>query len=244
MNKNKLFYKLFIIGSLLVVLLLIFVFIFAIMSQYRSEIRKKVFLPDKYYFKENKQADDPYITRNPNLRDILAGPIISVADPIMGDERAPVVIVEYSDFICEYCAEQEQLLKKIVSDYKYKVRLIWKDYPELDQDSASYQAAIAGRCAQEQEQFWPYHDLLYEYHDRLNLETFIEIAEILKLDVKEFSACLLSDEIKNLIEDNIAEANALDITGIPFVYVNSQEIMGRIEYDDLKKIVEIELNGK
>ncbi len=223
------------------VLLIIFVFIFAIMSQYRSEIKKKIFLPDKYYFKENQQADDPYITRNPNLRDILAGPIISAADPAMGDETASVVIVEYSDFICEYCAEQEQLLKKIVSDYKHKVRLIWKDYPELDQDSVSYRAAIAGRCAQEQEQFWPYHDFLYEYRDRLNRETFTEIAEMLKLNIKEFSACLESDKVKDQIEDNIAEANALDISGIPFVYVNDQEIMGQVDYEDLKKIIEIEL---
>ena len=241
MHKSKLFYKLFIIGSLLMVLLIIFVFIFAIMSQYRSEAKKAIYTPDKYYFKENQQADDPYITRNPNLRDILAGPIISAADPAMGDARASVVIVEYSDFICEYCAQQEQLLKKIVNDYKSKVRLIWKDYPELDQDSASYQAAIAGRCAQEQEQFWPYHDFLYEYRDRLNRETFKEIAGILNLNISEFEACLDSAEVKNLIEDNIKEANALDITGIPFIYVNDQEIMGQLEYDDLKKIIEIEL---
>lgn len=237
MNKNKLF----IFGSLSVALLLIFVFIFAIMNQYRNEIKNTILTPDKYFFKEDYQADDPFITRNPKLRDMLAGPIISIADPIMGDKKAPVVIVEYSDFVCQYCAEQEQLLKKIISDYKYKVRLIWKDYPELDQNSASYQAAIAGRCAQAQEQFWPYHDFLYEYRDRLNHETFIEIAKILKLDIKEFSACLLSDEPKDLIEDNIAEANALDISGIPFVYINDQEIMGQVDYEDLKNIIELEL---
>ncbi len=241
MHKSKLFYKLFIIGSLSMVLLIIFVFIFAIMSQYRVESKKAIFSPDRYFFKENYQANDPFITRNPNLRDILAGPIISAADPGMGDERAGVVIAEYSDFICEYCAEQEQLLKKIVSDYKYKVRLIWKDYPELDQNSASYQAAIAGRCAQEQEQFWPYHDFLYEYRDRLNRDTFIEIAEMLKLNIKEFSTCLESKRPLDLIEDNIKEANALDISGIPFVYVNDQEILGEIEYEDLRKIIEIEL---
>ncbi|MCK5061617.1 thioredoxin domain-containing protein [Candidatus Parcubacteria bacterium] len=241
MHKSKLFYKLFIIGSLLMVLLIIFVFIFAIMSQYRGETKKTIFLPDKYFFKQDYQVDDPFITRNPGLRDMLAGPIISAADPATGDARASVVIVEYSDFVCKHCFEQEQLLKKIVSDYKYKVRLIWKDYPELDQDSASYQAAIAGRCAQEQAQFWPYHDFLYEYKDRLNRGTFLEIANLLELNIDNFKNCLESDKVKDLINDNVAEANALDITGIPFIYVNDQEIMGQIDYEDLKKIVEIEL---
>ena len=41
--------------------------------------------------------------------------------------------------------------------------------------------------------------------------------------------------------DNIEEANVLDITGVPFIYVNKQEIMGEVGLDDLKRMIELEL---
>jgi protein-disulfide isomerase len=53
-----------------------------------------------------------------------------------------------------------------------------------------------------------------------------------------------SGRTKQLINDNIEEANALAITGIPFFYINNQEIMGETTYDELERIVKIELNKK
>lgn len=120
--------------------------------------------------------------------------------------------------------------------------LIWKDYPINNVLAPSYQSAIAARCAEEQSEFWPYHDILFEESHNLNKQTFMEIAEELNLNEKKFEKCLDSDEIKNLINDNIIEANALDINGIPFIFINKQEIMGEISLDELKKIIESELD--
>lgn len=197
---------------------------------------------DRYFLKKTKTIKDPFITRNPELDEFLSGPIVDSHDPSMGDREAGVVIVYYSDFTCDFCQKQEQILKKIVEKYKYQVKIIWKDYPENDRSSISYRSAIAGRCAQSQDVFWPYHDFLYEFSDRLNNDTFLEIADILKLDRQKFEKCLNGEEPKKLINRNIEEADALNIIGIPFMYINDKDILGEIDFETLDEMVAYELN--
>ena len=182
------------------------------------------------------------MTKIPNLKDMLRGPIINTVDPTIGNRDAKVYIVEFSDFACDYCYNQEKKIKQILEKYKDEVIMIWKDYPESNLNSESYQSAIYARCAQKQNKFWEFHDQLYENAKNLNKQKYYEIAENLKLDLDEFKLCSKSKRIKKLINDNITEANALDIKGIPFIYINDQEIMGEIDISDLEKIIEIEIN--
>ncbi len=197
---------------------------------------------DKYYINDQYGVDDPYMTYNPGLEDILAGPILSDRDPMAGNTSAPVTIVEYADFQCQYCQKQEKLLKEIMDNYQNKVRVIWKDYPEADTASISYQAARAGRCASAQGAFWPYHDLLFENSSRLSSDIFSELAVSLDLDEREFGNCLAGNEVDAMINDNIEEANALDINGVPFYYINDQELLGEADYEDFDRLVKIELS--
>ncbi|MCG2695502.1 DsbA family protein, partial [Candidatus Parcubacteria bacterium] len=135
-----------------------------------------------------------------------------------------------------------QALKQIIDKYEGKIKLIWKDYPEKDENSISFQAAVSARCAKEQNQFWAYHDLLYENSQNLNQEKFLELASDLNLDINQFNECLAGEDAKNLVRDNMEEANALDISGIPFIFVNDQEVMGEISLEELERMVNIELN--
>jgi len=198
---------------------------------------------ERYYFK-NTDKTDPLITKMPDINNMLAGPIISQNDPNLGSETAPVVIVEFSDFLCRFCQEQEKILSAVIKKYPDKIRLIWKDYPEDKPDSISFQAALAGRCANEQKQFWPYHDLLYQNSADLSQEKLIQLAKELDLDEKKFQQCLTAEQTKKLVEDNIIEANALAISGIPFIYLNQQEIMGQTTLKDLENIIDLELTNK
>lgn len=190
----------------------------------------------------SKLEYDPYILRDPELEDVLAAPIISNADPKMGDRSAKVTIVEFSDFECAFCAEQEQSLKELVKNYKYKVRLVWKDYPESDPGTDSFRAAVAGKCAflQDEEKFWPYHDFLYEF-GKFDRDTFLRISDTIGLDRGRFESCLDSETAVNLVYDNILEANALDITGVPFLYINGTRVQGSMTYGELERMVKTEL---
>lgn len=246
-KKNKFPTILFIIASCVSVVVLFFVYmIFSLNWGYikysQLETQRTVDNNNNYYFINRDYNEDPFITKKPRLADMLAGPIINSVDPGTGDENALVYMVEYSDYECTYCAKQEQVLKKVLQKYRDKVRLIWKDYPKSNKDSASYSAAVSARCAEEQDKFWPYHDFLFSRNKELNNDTYLDIANILDLDILKFERCLTSQKVKKYIDENIKEADALGITGIPFIYVNSQEIMGEISEEELGRIINIEVN--
>ncbi|MEA3449930.1 MAG: thioredoxin domain-containing protein [Patescibacteria group bacterium] len=242
LKKNKFNIKLFVIFSLLLFIFVVISMFFVLFRPYfvltkRSEKN----FENRYYFEENIDNNDPYINKVPNFADLLAGPIISESDPIRGNKEAEVAIVIFSDFVCSFCASQEKLINKALLEYDKKIMFIWKDYPETNKNSLSYRSALAGRCAQAQNRFWDYHDELYKT-EKLEQDSFIRIAENLGLDKNKFNNCLKSVEADGLIQDNIEEANALDINGIPFMYVNKQEIFGQVNYDDLKRVIEVEIN--
>lgn len=184
---------------------------------------------------------DPFITRNPNLDSRPTSPRIISSTPVLGSSKAPVTIVQFSDFECEYCNQQERILRELKKEYKDKIRLAWKDYPNSDHRSSSWQAAKAVRCAQKQGKFWPYHDVLYQTDKKLSRKTFLELAQKRNLDMGKFRDCLNSDRVNNLIQKDIKEANSLRITGIPFLYINDQEVMGKINKKGLRKIIKVEL---
>lgn len=247
-KKNKLPILLIIAVSCISVIVLSFIYIIFMFNWGYVHLAKNIEMGElndnnEYLFVNKDNMNDPYITKNPRLKDIINGPIINKADPGMGDEKAFVYIVQYSDFECNYCAEQEQVLKRVLQKYSDKVRFIWKDYPKSDYDSASYQAAIAARCAQQQDKFWPYHDFLYMDNKELKEETYLNIAQLLELDMRKFDRCLGDDSaVRRLIDNNIEEANALAISGVPFLYINSQEIMGEVSEEELERMINIELD--
>lgn len=239
-KKSTIFTPLFIITSLLALILLGFFSVYFKINSNTYLLPNKQVVNDKYYFKKLAKTD-PLITIAPNMSNVLAGPIISPKDPSFGPETAPITIVEYSDFLCDFCQKQEIILKNIIQRFPDKIKLIWKDYPENDYNSISFQAALAGRCAAEQNKFWQYHDLIYKNNTELDQNKFLNLAEQLNLNKNKFQQCFNKKTPQRQIKNNILEANALEITGIPFIYLNQQEIMGQISEEELAKIIETEL---
>ncbi len=243
-NNKKFHKKIFVFFSLLifVAFFLLYMiingyFVFHLTNDHKIDKRK-----DTFYLNKKFKNNDPYLTKNPSLKDMIVGPIITDNDPYMGDKNAPVVIVEFGDYECGFCSKQEQIFKKLMADKKYNVGLVWKDYPERDDAAPSFRAAVAARCAGEQDKFWQYHGILFDHKNDLNEEVFLTIARQLKLDIKSFKECLNNDAPRRQIIDNMAEADALNIKGVPFIYINDQEIMGQANLDDIKRIIELQVN--
>ena len=185
---------------------------------------------------------DPLVTTIPQAKDLIKSPILNNSDPSIGSKDPIINIVYFSDFKCSYCFDQEVIFKNILNKYEDKVRLIWKDYPENNFDTQSYQASIAARCASKQGAFWQYHDILYQ-SDSLDKKLFLQIAQKLNLDIDQFERCLESKNIITSIENNIYEAQILGIRGVPYIYVDNIEFMGEVSEDEIEKIIKFNLEN-
>jgi len=238
---------LFIIASLIVFLVVAsFYFIFKfnfLIADFNKEISEKNNYSQKKDYQKN-DFKDPYITFKPSLKTLIKGPIINLKDPFLGNKDAKVFLVVFSDFSCTFCKKEENILRDILDTYKDKLILIRKDYPLNDINTESFRAARAARCAQMEGNFWDFHDLLFKYPEKRSREDFIDFALNLGFDKNSFQNCLQKKEVDKEIKNNIDEADALGVYGIPFIYVNKHQFIGELGREELKKIIEKELNIK
>ena len=110
-------------------------------------------------------------------------------DPSLGPVNAPVVIVEFADFQCPYCKQAQPVLKRIVEAYPLQVKIIYRDLPNTLGHPQAFNAALAGECADEQGQFWAYHDLIYTNQDNLTEDLFKTLAWQSGLNQEQFDQC-------------------------------------------------------
>jgi protein-disulfide isomerase/copper chaperone CopZ len=145
---------------------------------------------------------------------------ITKDDHIRGDFNAPITLVEFSDFECPFCARHFPTLNKILSDYKGKVRLVYKHFP-LGFHPNAQKAAEASECAAEQGKFWEYHDKLFEnFQNGYSLEKFKQWAKELGLDTKKFNDCLDSGKYAKKFQNDYQEGLQKGVNGTPSVFVN------------------------
>ncbi len=184
---------------------------------------------------------DPLVTVVPTVKDATPAPIDS--DPRRGPEDAPVTIVEFGNFQCADCADIAPVLQQVLDAYPDEVRLVWKDFPLPALKLQSQAAAEAARCAQEQDGFWEYHDLLFLSQDQFINEPWVELAAELEMDTDEFESCFSQGNTTALVTQGYLVALSLGIEGSPTLYINDQVINGIATFEEIKRVVDEELRG-
>jgi protein-disulfide isomerase len=159
----------------------------------------------------------------PSRRPLGPAKVSTVGRPTIGDPKAPVTLVEFTDYQCPYCSRFfRNTLPSIKRDFidTGKVRLVVKDLP-LSFHANARKAAQAAHCAGEQDAFWPMHDKLFENNRRLEAQQLPGYAAALKLDVDAFTGCLASKRHLAAISSDSAHARTAGITGTPSFIVGA-----------------------
>lgn len=245
--KKDNFEIIFISVSIFMFLLLIFSIQWLKGSLYEAKDEIALEFIDDYNKNLITESSDPLVgEKNANLDYELEVPRDNGQDPAMGSQDAKVKIFYFSDFSCPFCLEQEEIIKRVYDKFSQDVRVVWKDYPDLNSlEEFSYQAARAARCANEQGKFWDYNKMLYNQEENFGVlrgQLFFNLAENLKLNINNFTNCLTNIDIDNAIMENISEAEDLGIVGIPYIYINDKDMLGDFSEEELELIIESELD--
>ena len=161
--------------------------------------------------------------------------------PLRGLADAPVVVVEFADYECQYCQQIQPVLDKVLADYKGKVSFAFKDFP-LPMHAHAQKAAEAAHCAQVQGKYWEFHDQLFTTR-QFEISQLKANAQGLKLNVESFNKCLDSGEQADTVKKQFEESQALGLPGTPAFFVNGRLINpnGTVSYDTLRQLIEDEL---
>jgi protein-disulfide isomerase len=144
-------------------------------------------------------------------------------DPVRGGKKAPVTVIEFSDFQCPYCARAVPTVKELEGNKN--VRVVWKHLP-LSFHPNAMPAALAAEAAREQGKFWEMHDKLFANQTALSDATYLEYARDLGLDVKRFQEAMQSPRLRARVQEDLAAAGAAGVTGTPTFVVNGEVVVG------------------
>jgi protein-disulfide isomerase len=159
----------------------------------------------------------------------------------LGPVGAPVTIVEFSDFQCPHCRAVIPTLKQLVARYPDRVRVVFRDFPLANLHPDAPLAHEAARCAGEQGQFWPYHDVLFE-QTNATPPALKQYAADLKLDTQKFGQCLDSGRYRAAVDADVAEGSRLGVSGTPTFFINGRPLVGNVPLAEFQRAVERELN--
>jgi protein-disulfide isomerase len=171
---------------------------------------------------------------------MLRPPVIDVGpDParLRGSPKAPVTIVEFSDFSCPFCRKSEAILSELLAKYPDKVKLGYRDFPLRQIHPQAQLAAEASRCAGDQGKYWEYHDVLFANGEKLGRDDLLADARTLKLDDQKFDACLSSGRFKPQIEQDLQLGTRLGVISTPAFFVNGVFLDGAQSLEVFEKMV-------
>lgn len=178
--------------------------------------------------------------------------------PVRGNPAAKVVIVNFDDLECPYCAKMHtELFPATLDRYKDLVRVVYKDYPLVEIHPWAMHAAVNSNCLAEQSvpAYWQYVDYLHANGAEVNgtshdlaatKETLDKLAREIgqrnKVELTSLNACLAKQD-ETPVRASMKEGEALNIDGTPTLFINGERIGGAVPEDVVWAAVDRALIG-
>ncbi len=195
---------------------------------------------DKVIARIKKEGGFKLLVKPPQT---LALKINSEGYPYKGAKDGKVTIIEFSDFQCPNCQRAAIVMQTLLSRYPKDLKVIFMDFP-INRSGISRQVAIGGVCADQQGQFWNYHDKAFNQQFTLTKESPLAIAKELGLDEAAYSKCLTGAVAQARIETSYREARRLGLNATPSVFVDGKPFPSRHLFRDLVRYIDKALGKK
>ena len=165
--------------------------------------------------KNIKIIKDILMGKQPPLEDVV---VSTVGAQILGDPKAKVLLVEFSDYQCPFCGRYaNDTYSKIVDDYVKtgKVRYALRNFPLESIHPFAEKAAEAAECAGDQGKYWEMHERLFKNQSQLDPKELPGHAVVLGLDQPKFQDCLSTGKFTAKVKADEADGAKLNVTGTP-----------------------------
>ena len=180
-------------------------------------------------------------------------PVLSAQDmPSRGNPQAHVILLEYFDYECPYCAGFfDETMPQLSTEYVAtgKLKFVARDFPLEANHPFALTASEAAHCANEQGKFWPMHDELMANSGALDRESLSVYAKDVGLDLASFDKCVDSEKYVPEIKAKEHEGSKLGVQGTPTFFLgvvasdgktikSPQRFDGNVPYGQLKDAID------
>lgn len=157
--------------------------------------------------------------------------------PTRGANNDKLLLVEFSDFQCPYCARAFATVQRFMQAHDQEVRLVYKHLPLTDQHPEAANAARAAWAAGQQGKFWEYHDGLFKAQDLLGDKRYTDLASELGLDLTRFNRDRNGEAAGKALERDLALAKRLGINSTPLFVLNKLPIAGAAPQAEFERLL-------
>jgi protein-disulfide isomerase len=161
--------------------------------------------------------------------------IIESKDVFVGDKKAPVTLMEFGDYESEECAKANEVVKKIIEEFKGVLRFNFRHFPLTKVHQRSQKAAEAAISAAQDGKFWEMHNALFANRRNLGTTTLKLHAKDAGINRKEMLEELMNGTFGQNVHEDIAYGKKLGVTEIPTFFINGVIFNGKPTFENLSK---------
>ncbi len=134
---------------------------------------------------------------------------------LRGNLNAKVMVLEFSDYQCPFCARVQPTIAELRKRYKGKVVFGYRHTP-LPFHREADEAAIAVECARDQGKFMEFHGLLFKRpKNQFNSDLKSYAKQVGLKNLKKFNSCLDQEVYRPRLEMDQKDATEAGINGAP-----------------------------
>jgi protein-disulfide isomerase len=170
-------------------------------------------------------------------------PGVGYAHP-RSNPRAPLHVVEFSDFGCAYCSQfTTQIFPALEREFIATGRVRWTFVPfRLVGFANADAAAEAAECAGEQRKFWPMHDRLFAERERWSTASepaavFVDYARAIGLDTTRFARCTRSRATHGRILSQTSLGRVMGARATPTFFVDGLRVEGALPAERFRAVL-------
>jgi protein-disulfide isomerase len=166
---------------------------------------------------------------------------VNSRDHILGDDDAPVTLLEYGDYECPHCGAAYPVVKALLQRYGDDMRYVYRHFPLTQIHPHAEAAAETAEFAGAYDRFWEMHNLLFENQDRLSIPFLFSATESLGLPIQRLQEALRSGEFSRKVRQDFLSGVRSGVNGTPTFFINGRRHNGSYAFDDLAEAIENQL---
>jgi len=162
---------------------------------------------------------------------------VTQLDHILGDDNAPVTVVEYGDYECPHCGHAYPIIKALQKRFGKQLRFAFRNFPLREIHPYAEAAAETAEFAATHGKFWEMHDLIFENQNSLSEQMLGGLVESLTLDRQALTVALRSGAFAERVRRDFSGGVRSGVNGTPTLFINDQRHDGDFELETLRQAI-------
>ena len=165
--------------------------------------------------------------------------IIEPKDIFVGDEDAPVTLMEFGDYESEACAKAHEVVKQLLETYDGKIKFNFRHFPQTKIHQRSMKAGEAAVAAAQDGKFWEMHNILFKNRRQLGTVSLKLHSKEAGIKNKKFLEELVDGKFGWQVQDDLKEGIDRGVKEVPTFFINDELFTGKPTFDNLSKSIDL-----